>query len=159
MCDLAAQQHVALLGDVPRFGKPGLPDHLLEQGPVKLTVDTPKTLVGDDALRDFLIGEAEPQLLGLFVERGFRDQLADQLPVEADGARLIGGDRPAGLSADALELVGVVLAELIDRNFGAADLGDRIRAEAAENIADAPDREADNEAAHDGAHHGLADPG
>jgi hypothetical protein len=49
-------------------------------------------------------------------------------------------------------------AKLYASDFRAADLGHRIGAEAAENIADAPDREADDQAAHDDAHDGLAEP-
>ena len=74
-------------------------------------------------------------------------------------SRLIRRDRTADLAADPLQLVGVILPELLDRDFRTADLGHRIGAEAAENIADAPDREADDQAAHDDAHDGLADPG
>jgi hypothetical protein len=84
--------------------------------------------------------------------------LASLVP-DAKPARLVGRDRPADPAADLLQLVGVILPKLLDRNFGAADLGHRIGPEAAENVADAPDREADDQAAHDDGHDGLADPG
>ena len=81
------------------------------------------------------------------------------LPVDAERARLIGRDRPIKLASDLLKAFGIKLAELFDRNLGAADLDRRIGAEAAENIADAPDREADDQAAHDDGHDGPAEPG
>ena len=87
--------------------------------------------------------DAEPHLLRLLVERGLGDQLAEQLAVETERARLIRRDRTAELAAELLQAVVVDLAELLDRDFGAADLGDRGAAEAAENVADAPDREAE----------------
>ena len=40
----------------------------------------------------------------------------------------------------------------------AADLGQARLAEPAENVADAPDREADDQEAHDDTHDGLAEP-
>ena len=64
------------------------------------------------------------------VERGFGDQLAEQLPVEAQRPRLVRRDRAAELAAELLQPVLVELAELVDADFGAADLGDRRRAEA-----------------------------
>ncbi len=156
---LPAQHHVALFGDIAAFGETGLADDLLEAGAVEFAVGRQEAGVAGDALRDIGVGQAEPEILGLFVERGFRHQLTEQLPVEAEAARLVGRDRPADPAADLLQLVGVILAKLLDRNFGAADLGHRIGAEAAENVADAPDREADDQAAHDDGHEGLADPG
>ena len=92
------------------------------------------------------------------VERGFGDHLAEQLPVEAQRPGLVGQDRPVQLAAELLQPVLVELAELLDADFGAADLGDGRRAEAAENVADAPDAEADGDQAEDHAHDGAADP-
>ena len=76
------------------------------------------------------------------------------------GARAWSGviGRPS-LAAELLQAVGVELAELFDRDLGAADLDRRIEPEAAENIADAPDREADDQAAHDDGHDAPAEPG
>ena len=75
-----------------------------------------------------------------------------------NAARLVGRDRPPDLAAKLLELVGIADAELVNRDLGAADLGDREYAEAAENIADAPDAEADDQEPDHRSHDGLADP-
>ena len=53
---------------------------------------------------------------------------------------------------------GKASAERIDADFGAADLGDGRGAEAAEDVADPPDREADRDQAQDHAHNDAADP-
>ena len=74
------------------------------------------------------------------VERGLGDQLGEQLPVEAERARLVGRDRPAELAAELLQPVVVELAELLDRGFRCRRPWRRVElAEAAENVADAPD--------------------
>ena len=97
--------------------------------------------------------------MGGFVERGLGDQLAEDLAVEAGGARLLGGDGAAALAAQLPKLVVVVLAELFDGDFLAADLGHLVLAKTAENVADAPDREADGQHAEHDAHDDLAEPG
>ena len=82
----------------------------------------------------------------------------DDLAVEAERARLVQGDRAAELAAELLQPVIVDLAELLDRDLGAPDLGDRRAAEAAENVADPPDREAEDKEADHGDHDDLAEP-
>ena len=57
-----------------------------------------------------------------------------------------------------LQPIIVERAELLDRDLGAPDLGHGRAAEAAENVADAPNREADDQEAHDGGHHRFAEP-
>ena len=88
----------------------------------------------------------------------FGDHLAEQLAVEAERPGLVGQDRAVQLAADLLQPVLVELAEGIDADFGAADLGDGGGAEAAEDVADAPNAEADGDQAEDHAHDGAADP-
>ena len=104
------------------------------------------------------IGHAEPELACALVERGAGDHLAQDLLLEAERTRLVGRDRTAQLLAELLEPLIVLLAELVDRNLGAADLGDRRDAEPAENVADAPDAEADDEEQHDRRHDDAAEP-
>ena len=76
----------------------------------------------------------------------------------AERARLVRRDRAAELAAELLQALVVDLAELVDGDLGAADLGDGRAAEAAEDVADAPDREADGDQAEHDAHDGLAEP-
>ncbi len=143
------KRDAALLGDEAGFGIAGLADDVLETRAVELAVGALEARIAGDALGDVGVGDAEPQFGRLFVERRLRHHLAEHLPVEAERARLIGRDRTADLAADLLQTVGIELAELLDRDFGVADVGDRVLAEAAENIADAPDREADDQEADD----------
>ena len=109
--------------------------------------------------RDLGVGQAEPQRAGALVERGFGDQLAEQLPVEAERARLVGRDRPAELAAELLQPVVVDLAELLDPDFGAADLGARVDRPKPRKMSPMPQmREADGDQAENDAHDGAAEP-
>ena len=148
-----------MLGDEAAFAEAGITDDLLEARALELAVGAAKGRVAGDAVGDILVGKAEAQLARLFVESGFGDELTEQLTIETERARLVVRNRPAHALAELLQLVGVIGAELFDRDFGAADLGDGVDAEAAEDVADAPDREGDNQATHDDAHDGLAEPG
>ena len=103
--------------------------------------------IGGDALHDFGVGQAEPHLPRTLIEPGLGDHFAKHLPVETERLRLFRRQRAADLAAELLQALVVGLAELLDRDFGAADLGERRAAEAAENIVDAPDREARGQAA------------
>ena len=90
--------------------------------------------------------------------RGLGDEFAQQLAVEAQRLGLIGQDRAVQLPAELLQPVLVKLPERLDADFGAADLGNRGGAEAAEDVADAPDAEADGDQAENDAHDGAAEP-
>ena len=129
-----------------------------EPGAVELALLVLERRIGDDAPRDFVIGNAKPHLPCAFVQAGFGDHLAQNLPRHAAGHRLVRRDHMAGLPAEHLQRVVVGLPELLDRDFGVTDLGERRAAEAAKNVVDAPDREAHSEQAHDHAHHGAAKP-
>ena len=100
----------------------------------------------------------QSELAGLFIQRRLRNGLLQDLAVEAEGACLLHGQRTAELAADLLQAVRVDLAKLIERDFGAADLGERRLAKPPEDIGDAPDAETDNQYAHDNGHDGLAEP-
>ncbi len=142
---LPAQHDAPLLLDIAAFGETGLADQLLEPRAVELAGEPAEVRIGGDAAGDLGVADAEAERLGLLVERGFRRQLADQLAVDAERARLVGRDRAAGAAADLAQLVVVIFAELLDRDLGAAD-GDRgVVRGAAEYVADAPDREADDQ--------------
>ena len=62
------------------------------------------------------------------------------------------------LAAELLQLVGIDLAELLGRNLGAADLGQRRLAESLEDVGDAPNAETDDQNAHHDGHDDLAEP-
>src|SRR5262249_33709680 len=87
------------------------------------------------------------------------DELSDQLLFEAKLLRLRGRDRAAQLAADLLEAVAVELPELLDRNLGVADFGEGRTAVAAENVADTPDPEGQDEKPDHGGHDAFAEPG
>ena len=139
--------------------KPLLRMRRLEARAVELAVQSPERRVLGDLPRHLGVAQAEPQrLAGALVDHGLGDHLIEQLPVEAQRLRLVGQDRPAQLAAELLQPVLIELAERLDPDFGAADLRERRLAEAAEDVADAPDREADGDQAQDHAHDGAADP-
>ncbi len=87
------------------------------------------------------------------------DQLSEDLSVEAARSRLIGSNRPAGLTSQLLKAVVVELTELFNGNLGVAYCGYGVPAESAEDVANAPDRETDDKKAHDNSHDGFAEPG
>jgi hypothetical protein len=110
-------------------------------------------------LCDIGIRQAEPQLFGELIERGFGNQLSKQLPIDAARPRFFRRDGMPELTAQLLEALVVELTKLLNRYFGATDGSDCIAAEAAENVANAPDRKADHEEAHDNGHEAFAEPG
>jgi len=78
--------------------------------------------------------------------------------VDAQRAGLFERDRTPDLTAKILQPVGIELAELLDRDLGLPNLGERGAAEAAEDVADPPDREADHQHGDHNPHDGFADP-
>ena len=112
---------------------------------VELAGEALETRIVGDLPRDLGVADVEPQRARPLVERGLGDHLAEQLPVEAERPGLVGQDRPVQLAAELLQPVLVELAERVDADFGAADLGHGRGAEAAEDVADAPDAEADGD--------------
>ncbi len=156
--DLPAQRHLALLGDVALLGIAEIADHGLEAVRVEAAADALEVGVVHDEVADLLVGLAEPEPARLFVEGGFGDGLLQHLAVEPEGTRLLGRQRTAELAADLLQAVGVDLAELVQRNLGAADLGHRGLPEALEDVSDAPNAETDDQHAHHHGHNGLAEP-
>ena len=103
-------------------------------------------------------GLGEPHAPGFLIQRGFGDGLLQHLPVEPEGAGLFRGQRTAETAAELLQLVGIDLAELLGRNLGPADLGERRLAEPLEDVGDAPNCETDNQNAHHDGHDNLAEP-
>ena len=71
---------------------------------------------------DELVGDGEAHLLGLLGHDGLGHEVGDDLLVEAEGAGLLGGDDGAELASEPLQLVGIGIANLIDRDGSAADL-------------------------------------
>jgi hypothetical protein len=155
---LAPQRDAALLGGVPAFGVASRPDDRLEPAAIELAREAAEGRIFRDPPGDLGVGESESQLSGALVECGFRDQLSQQLLVEAERPRLIGRDGTPDLSAELLQTLVVDLAELLGADLRPADLGETRSAETPEDIADAPDREAHDQKAHDNAHDGLAEP-
>jgi len=131
---------------------------MLEAGAVELAGDAAELGALGDPPGDLGIRYPEPQIAGPLVERRIGDQLIEQLLVEPERPRLLRADRTVQLAPDELEPLVVELAEPVHRDLGPPDRGHRIAAETAEYVADAPDREADDEKADDGRHDRLAEP-
>ena len=104
------------------------------------------------------LGLAEPHPARFFIESCVRNGLLQHLAVEAEGARLFLRQRPAELAADLLQPVVVDLAELVGRNLGAADPGQRRLPKSLEDVGDTPHAETDDQDAHHHGHDNLAEP-
>ena len=155
---LLAERDLPLLGQEARFGVADVAEHRVEPRAVELAGDALEARDIGDLPGDLGVADVEPQRARPLVEHGFGDHLAEQLAVEPQRLGLVGQDRAIQLAAELLQPVLVELAEGIDADLGAADLGDRGCAEAFEDVADAPDAEADGDQAEDDAHDGAADP-
>ena len=111
-----------------------------------------------DQARHLLVGDPKPDAACPLVERGFGQELAEDLQVETAGAGLIGGDRPPLLGRDLLDALIVDLPEPLDRDVDRADGRHRRAPKALEDVADAPDRKAERQDADHDAHHEFAEP-
>ena len=131
---------------------------LLEPPAVELPGRAPERRIASDPPHNLGVVKAEAHLPRALVEAGLGDHFAKHLPVETDGFGLFRRERMADLAADPLHALVIGLAKLLDRNFGATNLGERRAAVAAENVVDAPDRKAQGQDSHDDAHHGAAEP-
>ena len=132
----------------PASDREALRRSLIEEGAVELAVGAAEIGVFHDRARDRLVGHAEAEGLGLFGHHGFRDQAGEYALVDAEGAGLLRGDDGRGTG-------GRGAAARYCRRSGT----DRPRSSvlptwattlggvAAENVADAPDREADDQKA------------
>ena len=103
-------------------------------------------------------GRLRPSWRIFFVERGFGDHLTEQLPVQTERARLIGRDRLADLPDQLLQSVVVCCRNRSTPISVEPTLATRRGAEAAEDVADAPDRERDRDQAQQDAGDQAAEP-
>ena len=156
--DLTPQRHPPLVGDIALLAIAELPDRSLEACGIEGAVGSLEIGIAQDHAPGFGVGLPEPEPLSLFVERGLGNGLLQHLPVKPEGAGLFRGQRAAKLPADLLQLLGVELAELSDRDFGVADRGHCRLSETPEDIGDAPDAETDDQHAHHHGHDGFAEP-
>ena len=156
--DLTPQRHPPLIGDIALLAIAELPDRSLEACGIEGAVGPLEIGVVQDHAPGFVVGLSEPEPLSLLVQRGLGNGLLQHLPVDPEGAGLFRRQGAAELPSDLLQLLGVELAELSDRDFGVADRGDRRLSESPEDIGDAPDAETDDQHAHHHGHDGSAEP-
>jgi len=156
--ELAAQQPLALRGNIASLGIAGTVDHLLEAETIELAIWSCEGRIGGDHLGDLGIGKIEPELVRGFIEHDFRDDLPHDHAVEPHGAGLIRADGAAELAPILLKPLVVLGAERIDGDLGAAHLGHGGAAKSAKDVANAPDREADDQKADHRGHDHLAKP-
>src|SRR4029077_17233427 len=140
------------------LGEARIADDLFEARAVELTGWRFERGIVHDLARDLSVRHVEAKLACALVERSFGHELAGELLVKSQEPRLVRRDRAAKLAAQLLDAVVIDLAELLGGDFGRADLGDRRAAEAAEDVADAPDREADRDHAENDRHHDPPEP-
>ena len=156
--DLTPQRDPALVGDIALLAVAELPDRGLEARRIEGAVGALEIGIAEDHAPGFFVGLSEPQTPRFLVEGRLRDGLLQHLAVEAEGAGLIHGQRAAELAADLLQPIGIELAELIGRNLGVADGGQRRLPEPPEDVGNAPDAETDDQHAHHHGHNGFAEP-
>ena len=156
--DLPPQRYPALISEIALLGETVIADDGLEARCIEGAVCTLEVRIAQDHAHGLGVGLAEAEAARLFIEGGFRQRLLQHRTIEAKGARLIRRQRTPVLAPDLLQTVGIDLAEIIDRDFGAPDRRDRRLAKAPENVGDAPDPEADDQHAHDQRHDAFAEP-
>ncbi len=157
LAELLAQRHEPLLLEEAAFAQADFAEIGVESRAVEAAVGALEDGRVGKLARHFLRGHGEAQAAGLLVKRRLADHLVQHLPVESDEARLLAGEAAAAL----LDLGDALLegaAEGLDADVGAADRGDAVRAIAAEDVADAPDREADDQEPEQNDENSLAEP-
>ncbi len=75
---------------------------MLEPKRVELPGRSEKVRICGNLAGNLRIGEIEPELARPLVQGGFRHEPTEQLPLEAERARLIRGDGPAEPAAELL---------------------------------------------------------
>ena len=125
---------------------------------VERAIDALEVGVAENHAHGFFVGLSKAKPARFLVKSGFGNGLLQHLAIEPEGAGLIRSQRAAELAADLLQPVGIDLAELVGRNLGTADLGQRRLSEPPENIGDAPDTETDDQYAHHRGHNDFAEP-
>ena len=130
----------------------------IEAAAIELAGRAAERRIFGDAADDFLVGQTEPHLPRALVEPGIVDHSEQHRAFETDRLGLFRRDRLADLAAELLEALVIGPAELLDRDFRAADFRQRGAAEAFENIVDPPDGEGRGQKAHDHAHDDAAEP-
>ncbi len=157
-----AADTLALLGEIALFGVAELADHGLEAVRIEAAADALEVGVAvmiDSAGSRLVATGREPHAARFFIEGGFRDGLLQHLAVEAEGARLVRGQRTAELAAELLQLLGVESGGTRSVEISVRPMvATRGLAEALEDVGDAPNAETDNQNAHHHGHNSLAEP-
>ena len=156
--DLTPQRHPPLFGDVTLFAVAELPDRGLETLRIERAGYSLEIGIAEDRAHGLGVGLSKPHPPRFFVEGRLGNGLLQHLPVEAEGAGLIHRQRTAELAADLLQLLGIGLAELLGRNLGPADRGERRLSVPPEDVGDTPETETDDQHTHHHGHDGLAEP-
>jgi hypothetical protein len=156
--ELLTRQGAPLLADELRFAESVGAHEIGEQRAVEGSVSAAEAGVALDRLRDDRVRDAEAHLARLLVERRLRDQARQHARLETKGAGLLGRDGTPGSADELLVLVLVGRPVGVGRDVRLADGRDFGPRAAAEDVADAPDRERDDEKAEQDEDHHPADP-
>ena len=156
--ELQAGDHRALLAHIRGFVEAVGEQHLVEARALEAAARPLEVRVLGDGLGDELVRDLQPEVARLLVERRLGDEAAKDLRVDAEGPRPFRRDALPGLPGEPLHLVLIGVAVGVRRDADIADARD-VRAHGApEDVADAPDREAEDEKAEQHRDHGFADP-
>jgi hypothetical protein len=147
----------ALLLHEAGLGKVHIAQGLVEEGTIELAIGSLESRVVHDRGRNELVGDGEAHLPGPLGHDGFGHEVVDHLLVKTERASLLRADDGAELAPEPLQLVGIGVADLLDRDCRVADLSHRGSGCCTKDVANAPDGEADDQGAKKDGGDGFAD--
>ena len=157
--ELGAHEGAVMLAHEAGLRQPALAEDRGRTAAVELAARALEARLLGDAADDELIRHPQPELARLLVERRLGHHPRQDLAVEAHGAGLLRRHRLTGAPDELLQLGLVVGAELVAGDLDVADPRHDDALAAAEDVVDAPDREADDQEAEQHGDDGLAEPG
>ena len=153
-----AKVGLPLLVDEGALGITVIAQGVVETGTVELAVRAFERGIAINRLGDVFVRHGKTELTCFLVQGGVGHEAAQHLAVEAERAGFLIGDPAARLALQPLQLILVGGPIILRRDVDRSDLGELAGPEAAENVADAPDREAHDDEAHDDREHHAAVP-
>ena len=155
---LQAGDDGALLAHEHRLVQARPLERLEEQHAVEAAVGVLEARLLLDRTQHRRVGDGEPEIVRLLVERRLGDELRQNLPLQAHRPGLVRRQRPLELGLVALELVLVGGAHLLGRDRRLADRGNSRARSAAEKLLHAEDRDTRDQEGEDHREHDLAEP-
>jgi hypothetical protein len=150
-------QKCALLLHESGLAETGAAQSLLEGWPIELAVGSAERGLLQNGSGYELVRHAEAERLSALIEESVVHEPSKDALIDPEGASLLGSEIGPELTAQSLDLIIVGGSELFHRDFGASDTGDAVPRSAPEDVADAPDREAEDQKSEQNCGNDLAD--